>query len=327
MEATSHGVAPSAISIADNATGTVATASCTMSDASLCAGATFPLNDPHTYLTVSGASINRTGTALVDGTYTDLQLQACKNGICFPPSPTNNLTLTVNPSGGGGGGVGGALLATNNFSNIFHTNYGRYPDYTNAMAYMTPDAVGCWPFNARGGYPWIASFSLLDHSNPTRFQDAHQAATGGYDNAYQNTIDTCLKPAYNANQLYVVRLNWEWYGPACGITYGVCPFPDFNNQNVQRITPTDYINMMRRGIGLIKASMPNVKVEFDAPMSAIEETYWPGDDVVDITGLDLYFQTSEGTSALDVWNHHTALPNANGFNGNLTVLNNWAVAQ
>jgi hypothetical protein len=92
-------VSPSAISIADTATGTVATASCTMLDASSCAGATFTLNDPHGWLTVSGSNINRTGTALVAGHYTDLQLQATKNGHTFPASPTNNLTLDVSAPG------------------------------------------------------------------------------------------------------------------------------------------------------------------------------------------------------------------------------------
>jgi hypothetical protein len=311
-------VAPSAISIADNATGTVATASCTMSDASLCAGATFTLNDPHNYLTVSGSSINRTGTSLVDGTYTDLQLQATKNGHTFPAAPTNNLTLTVTSTAGGGvnaiiGWFGGGP---------FHAAFNRWPDFTTGGAYSGPTA-GCVSPASLNGYPLFASFYSLDDGNPNQFQDAAAAASGAYDSTYQGTIDNCLKPLQS--QLYGIRVNAEWGGGGCGNNFGVCPFNNFD-QNQQRISPTDYVNMMRHVIALIHQpnNLPGVPIMFEAPMSTIEQAYWPGDDVIDLTGLDIYFQPFYDGTQAQSWAKYTTNPGP--FGPSLQVMDAWSVA-
>jgi hypothetical protein len=175
---------------------------------------------------------------------------------------------------------------------------GRCPDYQLDWAFIYPSA---WAdlSNVEGGYPIIANFAMMDDTICTTFT---AAANGDCNNIYDWIVDNVLVPY--ASHIYAIVINTEWiggwsyYSPVCDPGQsGGCP-SDFNS-----LTPEKWIAGTRNLISRIKAApaLANVKIEVDSPVNDIQVPYWPGDDIVDMAGEDMYFLSQWFPTSQQAW--------------------------
>jgi hypothetical protein len=174
-------------------------------------------------------------------------------------------------------------------SPAFHTWAGRYPDYVINLSFMGP-GYGSDP-TGNGGNAAVLDFSTTGPS----CNNFASAASGACDSAYRASIDSLVIPY--ASHVYAIRINSEWTqagafsGPfdgGCNVVVGASTWA----AGVQHL-----VNVFRS-----YPALANVKLELEAPMSARDQAYWPGDNYVDLTGFDRYFLSQfDGTSAQS-WN-------------------------
>ncbi len=168
----------------------------------------------------------------------------------------------------------------------FHQWAGRLPDYTIDWSFMGP-GYGSNPSN-NGGYPTVVDISTTGSTACTSFASA---GSGACDGDYQATLNNLVIPY--ASHIYAIRINSEWTqtsafsGPFDGSCNVVIDAPTWK-AGVQHL-----VNVIRSN-----ASLSHIKIELEAPMSARDQAYWPGDSYIDLTGFDRYFLSQfDGTSA------------------------------
>jgi hypothetical protein len=211
--------------------------------------------------------------------------------LVYAANPTANLPITIVPTSGGGGST--PLLGMyqgQGTSPAYHVWTGRYPDYVINLSFMGP-GYGSDP-SGNGGYPTVIDISTLGNNTCTSFA---AAGSGACDGDYRAVMDSKVIPY--AAHIYAIRLNSEW--PQAGAFSG--PF-DGNCNAV--IDPTTWAAGVRRLVNVIRSypQMANVKLELEAPMSARDQAYWPGDSYVDLTGFDRYFFSQFDGTSTNAWN-------------------------
>jgi hypothetical protein len=175
-------------------------------------------------------------------------------------------------------------------SPAFHVWAGRYPDFVINLSFMGP-GEGSDP-SGNGGYPTIIAFSTLGISHCTTFS---AAASGACNGDYQGTLNSLVIPY--ASHIYAVRINSEW------TQSGTNQSSPFDGSCNERTDPATWISGVRNLINVIRSnsSLNNIKIELEAPQSARDQAYWPGDSYVDLTGFDRYFFSEFDGSSTNSW--------------------------
>jgi hypothetical protein len=206
------------------------------------------------------------------------------SGLAYAGNPSADLSVQIVPTSASPPLLG--LYQGDGTTPRFQTWAGRSPDFVINYSYMGP-GYGSDPSN-NGGYPAIIDISTLGKTVCASFADA---ASGACDTDYRSTINSLVIPY--ASHIYAIRINSEWTqsGAFSGPFDGSC--------NVV-IDPATWAAGVRKLVNVIRSypQLANVKIELEAPMSARDQAYWPGDSYVDLTGFDRYFLSQwDGTSA------------------------------
>ena len=205
----------------------------------------------------------------------------------------------------------------------WHTWMGRYPDYQAGNSSMGGGGAGSNPCTANGGYPSVVNFSHINLGGP--FPDAHSAARGGYNSAYRTTINNLIAPC--ADRIYYARIDWEWVGDwESHSPFHKAKGTELNNP----VDPTTWVAGVRQLIQLLKSDprTAHIKIEFDAPVTPQQQAYYPGDDVVDAVGTDIYFDPrTYGADSHVAWTDAlTGASQTHNVTANLNVLAAFATA-
>ena len=179
------------------------------------------------------------------------------------------------------------------------TVMGRCSDYQIDMAFSSPS--GWWDIqNVEGGYPIIAAVAMMDGTGCTTFT---AAANGDCNNLYDYIVNNVLVPY--ASHIYAISINTEWiggwmyYSPICDPSQFAAGCPS----DLGSLTPEKWITGTRNLISRIKAApaLADVKIEVDSPLKDRQVPYWPGDDIVDLAGEDLYFDSQWFPTSQQAW--------------------------
>lgn len=201
----------------------------------------------------------------------------------------------------GNGGTGVARVPE------FTAWFGRAPDRAlDILAYDSWSSfeadslwsVACW--RGTGAEPVVAAMTF---SVPLTVQGTSLAdvAAGLHDNSFLNVARAMVASRWGGA---VIRLGWEFNGSWMPWAAGQ--------------DPASYVGAYRHVVGLMR-SVPGASFTFDwccawGPTEIVAESVYPGDDVVDIIGMDIYgryYAPADGDEAHD-WN--TSLTSVNGLN-------------
>jgi hypothetical protein len=149
------------------------------------------------------------------------------------------------------------------------------------------------------GYPVVIDLQHVQSSYP----DFHAAATGGYDMDYRQTV-AALMPY--AKEIYAVRIDGEFNGNWAAST----PFKGW-----RAVSSSTWIAGFRRLALMVREALPNAKIIWNPAIGQNNPfPYYPGDDVVDLIGPDVYCNPAYSRSSKDCWSD--VLNHANGVNLN-----------
>jgi hypothetical protein len=131
--------------------------------------------------------------------------------------------------------------------------------------------LGCWQ---KAGMSAVFSVPMLPHG---KFS-LREGATGAYDNHFRDLARELVRRGFGDA---IIRLGWEFNG-------GWYPW-------MAEKDPKMWVEYWRRIVSVMR-SVPDAKLRFDwCPAQGVvhvkPDTVYPGDDVVDIIGQDLYNQT------------------------------------
>lgn len=162
--------------------------------------------------------------------------------------------------------------------------------------YMLSDGATATWLSKGPQYQEVIAVALCPFTgSPSSSQTTLAQVAGGAGDTYWTALGNAIKTYANAYQSQIViRLGWEfngnWYQWGIG-----------NSWN----TATDLINAWRRAVPLIRAKAPNVRFEWcislgtgiansaNTAAGGLAAAY-PGDDVVDLIGADVYDQWNSG---------------------------------
>ena len=232
-------------------------------------------------------------------------------------NPTATLSIQVIPAVVPGGNANSLIGCYHcyNFTGGWTASLSRPVEYTIEFSFSLPGDGGNGPATGYCTYPQIDEYTMFA---PGSNADWASAASGGYDSAWAQTITDQYIPCHNA--VYAIRINNEW--DFC--VNGPVDFTRGQDCSAAPLPVSTYQPVVRRFIQVIRntfanAGITDIKIEFDAPITAAQQPYWPGDDVVDLTGFDPYWQTQYlGSDSHAAW--------LNNLNGNLEPTNAWSVA-
>jgi Glycosyl hydrolase family 26 len=193
---------------------------------------------------------------------------------------------------------------------------GRIPDYddngsgSGTAADFVPGVNTSGWSNAKGGggqLPGDLAYEMVGQDSNGKCSDPNGQsygsldavlrgiAAGSYDSAINDQIQNYLVPI--ARQLYFIRISHEWPGN------WYCDSPWYGgSEQSPNVSPADWVAAWRHVHNLLKAKLPNVKVEWDGPSDATQAAYYPGDKYVDLIGTDDYpgdGATDDGTALAD----------------------------
>jgi hypothetical protein len=174
-----------------------------------------------------------------------------------------------------------------------------YPwDYTIGRSYQDPCAgCGVSGLTYLHGYPVIID---LYHVQPS-YPKFDVAAAGGYDTLYRQTVASLIP---YANEIYAVRIDSEFNGSWSAST----PFKGW-----QPVSSATWIAGFRRLALIVRQALPNAKIIWNPNIGQNDPfPYYPGDDVVDLIGPDMYCNPAHYASPARCWNDF--LSGANGVN-------------
>ena len=173
-------------------------------------------------------------------------------------------------------------------------------DFTIGRSYQD-NCVGCGVSGLAylHGYPVVIDIQHVQSTYP----DFDLAATGGYDADYSKTL-AAIAPY--AKQIYAVRIDSEFNGTWSAST----PF-----KGSRAVPPSTWIDGFRRLAILVRHALPNAKIIWNPGIGQNDPfPYYPGDDVVDLIGPDLYCNPAYYGSPGACWRDF--LYGANGANLN-----------
>jgi hypothetical protein len=174
-----------------------------------------------------------------------------------------------------------------------------YPwDYTIGGSYQDSCAgCGVSGLNLIHGYPVIIDIYHVQPSYPSF--DA--ARDGNYDSFYQETAQSLLP---YAGEIYAVRIDSEFNGSWSAAS----PF-----KGSLPVSPSTWIAGFRRLARIIHAALPDAKIIWNPNIGQNNPfPYYPGDDVVDLIGPDVYCDPQYASSSRACW--HDYLKGAGGVN-------------
>jgi hypothetical protein len=231
-------------------------------------------------------TIEQSASGTSAGNYADVSVVATQTGIKNSPV-MQALQLVGSPATGGIPLLG--MYQGQGTSPLFHDWTGRYPDYVINLSFMGP-GYGSDP-SGNGGYPTIIDFSTLGNTACTSFS---AAASGSCDGDYHAKLDSVVIPY--ASHLYAIRINSEW------TQSGAFSGPFDSSCNVV-IDATTWAAGVQHLVNVIRSypALANVKIELEAPMSARDQAYWPGDSYIDLTGFDRYFFSQFDGTSTNAW--------------------------
>jgi hypothetical protein len=147
------------------------------------------------------------------------------------------------------------------------------------------------------GYPVVID---LQHVQPS-YPDFRVAATGGYDADYRRTV-AALVPY--AKDIYAVRIDSEFNGSWAVST----PFKGW-----RAVPPSTWIAGFRRLALIVRKALPNARIIWNPNIGQNDPfPYYPGDDVVDLMGPDIYCNPAHYGSSAACWRN--VLSGARGVN-------------
>jgi hypothetical protein len=191
-----------------------------------------------------------------------------------------------------------------------------------------------YDFSVAPGWPRVlatCSFPLYwgwgDHKNMDTAWDrlcADSAASGAYNQYYQQWCNI-VRPY--ASTIYAVRINAEWHGD--------WTMYRFENSDGSICTSSDtWIAGFRNFVTVIRndPATAHIKIEWDYPFQvypstnggpgSIAEAYYPGDDYVDVIGVDCYSNAQWGPATSEDWWNQVRY----GDGGNLSDMYRFATA-
>jgi hypothetical protein len=133
------------------------------------------------------------------------------------------------------------------------------------------------------------------------YPDFNAAANGSYNSYYQQTAK---KLAPFADQIYAVRIDSEFNGSwsEASAFKGSTP-----------ISPSTWIAGFRNLVMAIRQELPNAKIIWNPNIGQNNPfPYYPGDDLVDLIGPDVYCNPAYYSTSTACWNDY--LSGANGVN-------------
>ena len=137
-----------------------------------------------------------------------------------------------------------------------------------------------------GHYPVIID---LQHVQST-YPDFSVAADGGYDDDYRHTARQLVP---YADQIYAVRIDSEFNGAwsaASAFAGG------------RAIAPSTWIAGFRRLAFAVRTALPGARIVWNPNIGQHDPfPYYPGDDVVDLIGPDIYCQPAYSSTSADCW--------------------------
>jgi hypothetical protein len=171
-------------------------------------------------------------------------------------------------------------------------------DYTIGRSYQDPCAgCGVSGLTYLHGYPVIIDIYHVQASYPS-FQ---AAAHGDYDALYRQTVASLVP---DAKEIYAVRIDSEFNGSWAATT----PFKGW-----RPVPSSIWIAGFRRLALLVREALPNAKIIWNPNIGQNDPfPYYPGDDVVDLIGPDMYCNPAHYSSPSRCW--HDFLNGANGVN-------------
>ncbi|WP_419758717.1 hypothetical protein [Acidisoma sp.] len=173
-------------------------------------------------------------------------------------------------------------------------------DYTIGRSYQdTCAGCGVSGLSYLHGYPVVID---IQHVQPS-YPDFKAAAEGRYDTYYRQTA-AALAPY--AHEIYAVRIDSEFNGSWAVSTPFTGWFP---------VSRSTWIAGFRRLVLAVRQELPNAKIIWNPNIGQHDPfPYYPGDDVVDLIGPDVYCNPAHYGSAAACWKDF--LGHANGVNLN-----------
>jgi beta-mannanase len=139
------------------------------------------------------------------------------------------------------------------------------------------------------GYPVIIDLFHVQSTYP----DFTTAADGGYDSYYQQTAQS-LAPY--AKLIYAVRIDSEFNGSWS--TW--CPY-----NSSTAVDPATWIAGYTNLVTAVRQALPNAKIIWNANIGQNSPfPYYPGDNLVDIIGIDAYSAAQYYATSADCWNDY-----------------------
>ena len=171
---------------------------------------------------------------------------------------------------------------------------GRIPDYDDNGSGFGVDAYWIPGQNLGGAQlPGDISYAMAGWNSTTCFDPNGQPysdlstmlqgiAAGNYDSTINSQIQKYLVPI--TAQLYFIRISHEWNGN------WYCDSPWYKREERASgvVSPSVWIAAWRHIHDLLKAQLPNARLEWDGPTDATQAAYYPGDNYVDLIGNDAY---------------------------------------
>ncbi|MEJ0048198.1 MAG: hypothetical protein WDN04_20305 [Rhodospirillales bacterium] len=161
-------------------------------------------------------------------------------------------------------------------------------DYTLNHAYQDNcRACGVSGLDTPDFYPVIIDLYHVQSSYP----DFAAAAQGAYDRDYRQMAQQLVA---HASRIYAVRIDSEFNGSWSAASAFV---------GEHAVAPTLWIGGFRRLATAIQKALPKAKIIWNPNIGQHDPfPYYPGDDVVDLVGPDLYCQPRYHNSAERCWN-------------------------
>ena len=199
----------------------------------------------------------------------------------------------------GNGGTGAARIPE------FTAWFGRPPDRAlDIMAYDSWSSfesdslwsVACWRGNGPGPVVPKMTFSIPLTVQGTALADV---ASGLHDGSFVNVASAMVASNWGGA---VIRLGWEFNGSWMPWAAGQ--------------DPAGYVNAYRHVVAVMR-SVPGASFTFDwccawGPTQTVAESVYPGDDVVDIVGMDIYGRYYLPADADEAHDWNTSLTSVNG---------------
>ena len=177
---------------------------------------------------------------------------------------------------------------------------GYHWDYTIGRSYQDACAgCGVSGLTFLHGYPVIIDIYHVQPSYP----DFRAAAAGDYDKFYRKTVASLVP---YAKEIYAIRIDSEFNGSWAAAS----PFKGW-----RAVSSPIWIAGFRRLAKLVREELPDAKIIWNPNIGQNDPfPYYPGDDVVDLIGPDMYCNPKYYGSSSGCWRDF--LRGANGVNLN-----------